>query len=81
MDLFSVLAPAAVKFLLVLTVTLGLGLASYHVMVRHTLVGTWLHGRRDRARPTSLWLPRVHLRRFARARSEMRNPRAPSPKN
>jgi glucans biosynthesis protein C len=46
-DLFQVRAPTAIKFLIVLTVTLALGLLSYQLMVRHTAVGEWLHGRRD----------------------------------
>jgi fatty acid desaturase/peptidoglycan/LPS O-acetylase OafA/YrhL len=50
-DLYSVSAPGPVKFLIVLSVTMTLTLASYQVAVRHTFLGTWLHGRRDRARP------------------------------
>jgi len=49
-DLLSVPAPAEVKFSVVLVVTMGLCLASYQVMVRHTFLGVWLHGRRDRGR-------------------------------
>ena len=80
-NLFSVQAPTAVKFLLVLTLTLALGLASYQAMVRHTIIGIWLHGRRDRARPTSLALPQFHARQVARAPSETRIPRSPSPRS
>jgi peptidoglycan/LPS O-acetylase OafA/YrhL len=47
-DLFSLKAPAALKFAVVLMTTLALCLASYQVMVRHTILGRWLHGRRDR---------------------------------
>ena len=39
------------KFLLVLLVTMALSLGSYHVAVRHTFLGVWLHGRRERTRP------------------------------
>ena len=49
-DLFPVRAPATVKFSIVLTVTMAICLASYHVMVRHTFLGLWLHGRRERPR-------------------------------
>jgi fatty acid desaturase len=52
-DLYFLPAPAAVKFLVVLAVTIALCLASYHVMVRHTLLGIWLHGRRERTRAES----------------------------
>jgi hypothetical protein len=52
-DLWGVQAPVLVKFLAVLTATQILGLASYHVMVRHTVLGVWLHGRRDRFGPGS----------------------------
>jgi hypothetical protein len=48
LDLFLVPAPAAAKFSLVLTITMGLCLSSYHVLVRHTFLGIWLHGHRDR---------------------------------
>ena len=34
---------------LVLAATLALGFASYHTLVRHTSIGTALHGRRERA--------------------------------
>jgi len=47
-DLLPVPAPASLKFLIVLVVTMALCLASYQVMVRHTFLGVWLHGRRDR---------------------------------
>jgi fatty acid desaturase/peptidoglycan/LPS O-acetylase OafA/YrhL len=50
-DLFAVPAPAFVKFLVVLAVTMALGLSSYQALVRHTFLGLWLHGRRERSRP------------------------------
>jgi peptidoglycan/LPS O-acetylase OafA/YrhL len=49
-DLFLVPMPGALKFLLVLAITMAICLASYQVMVRHTFLGTWLHGRHDRRR-------------------------------
>jgi glucan biosynthesis protein C len=52
-DLYGVQAPAVVKFALVLAVSLGLGLASYQGLVRYTLLGFWLHGRRERPGLTS----------------------------
>jgi peptidoglycan/LPS O-acetylase OafA/YrhL len=51
-DLYPVIAPAAVKFSIVLSVTLAVALASYHVCVRHTVIGVVLHGRRERNRAT-----------------------------
>jgi fatty acid desaturase/peptidoglycan/LPS O-acetylase OafA/YrhL len=47
-DLHPVAAPAALKFLIVLSGTMALTLASYQVIVRYTFVGLWLHGRRIR---------------------------------
>jgi hypothetical protein len=52
-DLWAVPAPALVKFLTVVMATQVLGLASYHVMVRYTVLGVWLHGRRNRVGPGS----------------------------
>ncbi len=43
--------PLALKFAAVVVVTLGWTLASYQVLVRHTALGRWLHGPRDRGRP------------------------------
>src|SRR5262249_11655099 len=43
--------PAGVKFLLVVGLTTVLGLASYQTLVRHTFLGTWLHGPRPRPVP------------------------------
>jgi hypothetical protein len=61
-DLFMVQAPALIKFLIVLTVSMGWGLASYQVIVRHTFLGTWLHGRRDRPRPAAGSVPTIRAR-------------------
>ena len=49
-DLHPLPIAAAWKFLIVLSGTMALTLASYQLMVRHTFLGTWLHGKRDRAR-------------------------------
>jgi glucan biosynthesis protein C len=49
-DLHPLPIPAAWKFLIVLSVTMALTLASYQVMIRHTFLGVWLHGRRGRVR-------------------------------
>jgi peptidoglycan/LPS O-acetylase OafA/YrhL len=63
-DLFSVPAPAVLKFLAALAVSVGIGLASYQVMVRYTVIGLWLHGRRDRPVPAVIPKPsRTHLKR------------------
>jgi peptidoglycan/LPS O-acetylase OafA/YrhL len=63
LGLFTVQAPALLKFVGTLGITMGLGLASYQVLVRHTAIGIWLHGRRDRPGPTvvSMSRPRMHL--------------------
>jgi peptidoglycan/LPS O-acetylase OafA/YrhL len=50
-DLYPIAAPALVKFGIVLTGSLAICFASYQVAVRHTVLGSWLHGRRDRTRP------------------------------
>jgi peptidoglycan/LPS O-acetylase OafA/YrhL len=50
-DLYPLAAPGPLKFLLVLSVTMALTLASYHVAVRHSFLGVWLHGRRERTLP------------------------------
>jgi len=47
-SLFAVQAPAMLKFLAALGISMGLGLASYQVLVRYTTIGIWLHGRRER---------------------------------
>jgi glucans biosynthesis protein C len=67
-NLWAIPAPAVVKFLAVLLATQLLGLASYHVMVRYTVLGVWLHGRRDRVGAGSRWrgfesagIPPVHV--------------------
>ena len=49
-DLHPLPIAAAWKFLIVLSGTMALTLASYQLMVRHTFLGAWLHGKRDRAR-------------------------------
>jgi glucan biosynthesis protein C len=64
-DLYSIPLPAAVKFLVVLAVSLAIAMSSYQVMVRYTLIGRWLHGRRERPRPSSPSSPPIH-RRFGR---------------
>jgi peptidoglycan/LPS O-acetylase OafA/YrhL len=50
MDLHPLALPAALKFVVVLATTLALTLGSYQIMVRHTFLGVWLHGRRERRR-------------------------------
>jgi fatty acid desaturase/peptidoglycan/LPS O-acetylase OafA/YrhL len=61
-DLFTVRAPAAVKFSIVLAGTMALCLATYQVLVRHTFLGTWLHGRRDRGGLATVAGPHVRMR-------------------
>lgn len=58
---YSVHAPAMLKFVAVLAISMGLGLASYQVLVRYTTIGVCLHGRRERLVP-SIMEP-THLRR------------------
>jgi fatty acid desaturase/peptidoglycan/LPS O-acetylase OafA/YrhL len=71
-DLLALNAPAAVKFLIVLGGTLTLCLASYQVVVRHTLLGAWLHGRRDRRHLATSGAPHFRTqRRTPRATSEL----------
>jgi peptidoglycan/LPS O-acetylase OafA/YrhL len=76
-DLFAVQAPALLKFLAALGVSMGLGLASYQVLVRYTRIGVWLHGRRERPRATVISVARprrrVHVG-FDRAVSRSRRP-------
>src|SRR5262249_17026131 len=62
-DLYPVQASALVKFLVALTVTISLGLASYQVFVRYTVLGSWLHGPRTRPGPDALKTPTLPLRR------------------
>lgn len=50
-DLARLPGPAAWKFAVVLGVTLAIGLASYHVLVRGTWVGRWILGARPAAQP------------------------------
>jgi peptidoglycan/LPS O-acetylase OafA/YrhL len=47
-DLYCVPGHALWKFPVVLVSTLALGFASYQTLVRHTTIGVWLHGRRER---------------------------------
>jgi peptidoglycan/LPS O-acetylase OafA/YrhL len=61
--LFRVQTPAMVKFLAALGISVGLGLASYQVLVRYTMIGAWLHGHRERFVP--------NLMRPARRRSRI----------
>jgi fatty acid desaturase len=61
LDLFLVPAPAALKFLATLAVTLALCLASYQTLVRYTFLGVGLHGRRVRGQHGSL--SRTHLQK------------------
>ena len=49
-DLHTFHCTRGLKFLIVLSITMGLTLASYQVAVRYTVVGFWLHGKRDRTR-------------------------------
>jgi peptidoglycan/LPS O-acetylase OafA/YrhL len=48
-DLYQVPGHALWKFPIVWGVTLAIGFASYHTLVRYTAIGAWLHGRRERA--------------------------------
>jgi hypothetical protein len=50
-DLYRVPGHALWKAPVVLMGTLAIGFASYQCLVRHTAIGTGLHGRRDRTRP------------------------------
>ncbi len=49
LDLEGVPLPAGVKFVLVVGLATALTLASYQTLVRHTFLGTWLHGPRPRS--------------------------------
>jgi glucan biosynthesis protein C len=71
-DLLTLKAPAAVKFLIVLGGTLTICLASYQVVVRHTFLGAWLHGSRDRGLFATSVVPHFRtLRRAQRATGEL----------
>jgi hypothetical protein len=50
-DLYRVPGHALWKFPIVLAGTLAIGFASYQTLVRHTTIGTELHGRRERRAP------------------------------
>ncbi len=59
-DLYGAAIPTMLKFPIVLGTTFALGFSSYHVMVRYTLIGRWLHGPRKRPQATdtsSLYTP------------------------
>lgn len=47
-DLLGVPIHPGVKFALVWVITMGLGVATYQVMVRHTFIGMFLHGPKPR---------------------------------
>jgi peptidoglycan/LPS O-acetylase OafA/YrhL len=47
-DLYRIPGHALWKFPIVWAVTLALGFASYQTLVRHTAIGVWLHGQRQR---------------------------------
>lgn len=63
-DLYLVSGHALWKIPVVLTGTLTIGFASYHVLVRYTAIGVGLHGRRER--PS---IPRVRLKQVSVSRS------------
>jgi peptidoglycan/LPS O-acetylase OafA/YrhL len=65
-DLLAVRSPAAVKFSIVLVVTMALCLASYQVLVRHTFLGVWLHGRREREGWAQPRTPHLRAKRTTR---------------
>lgn len=65
-DLFRLAWPAGVKCAVVWSLTMALGLSSYQVLVRHTVVGFWLSGARRRpADPSVLAGPRRTVRAAA----------------
>jgi hypothetical protein len=72
-DLHPLPILAAGKFLIVLSVTMALTLGSYQVMVRHTFLGVWLHGKRDRARSLIPSQPHFPLAVLRRSFSDRRN--------
>jgi glucan biosynthesis protein C len=78
-DLFAVPTHAELKFLIVLVGTMALTLTSYQVMVRHTFLGLWLHGRRDRARSILPSSPHRRTRLAVRSLSSRREFAAKSP--
>ena len=51
-NLYSLALPPLLKFTIVLGGTLAICLASYQVVVRHGILGRWLHGRRERPGPS-----------------------------
>jgi fatty acid desaturase len=62
-NLLAVPAPATVKFSIVLFVTMAICLASYQVLVRHTFLGVWLHGRREREGWAQSGTPHIRAKR------------------
>jgi len=52
LDLEGLALPVGIKFLVVVGMTMLLALASYQTLVRYTFLGTCLHGRRRRKRPS-----------------------------
>jgi hypothetical protein len=40
--------PGSLKFALILGITLALTLVSYHYLIRYTIVGEWMHGKRQK---------------------------------
>ena len=65
-DLFRLAWPAGVKCAVVWSLTMALGLSSYQVLVRHTVVGFWLHGARSRPADRSVLAgPRREIRATA----------------
>ena len=47
-DLYRIPGYALWKFPIVWTITLAVGFSSYQTLVRHTAIGVWLHGTRER---------------------------------
>jgi peptidoglycan/LPS O-acetylase OafA/YrhL len=78
-DLYPMMAPAALKFSIVLSVTLAVALASYQVCVRHTVIGVVLHGRRERSRSTLALKPHLGIPRAPRASAASRASAAVGP--
>jgi len=66
LGLYPVQAPAVVKFLLVLSGSMALCMTSYQVAVRHTFLGRWLHGRRERRGQGLHSMPRPFARMTGR---------------
>jgi peptidoglycan/LPS O-acetylase OafA/YrhL len=71
LDLLPLAIPASFKFAAVLSVTMALCLASYQVMVRHTLLGRWLHGPRAASKREVRVLHPAFLRPAAASSNEI----------